>query len=256
MERRTTWGVSALALAALASFGAPAAVGAPVGPVVNGEFELYAPAKDIVCTVFGDFSVDILPDRNPWLLHVEPCESSAVKALWWSTPATTQFADFDGDGDREARMDGAPGPAADLVQTYASPHQLYTANFEALTFRVEGGAPPAGAAVRLALSVTPYEAITPDVPFYIDCVLTFPVAGARGVVRADPVGAWFGASSGACKRTAHDWAATGPEGRRTILSRLRIVELSFAGMRGVGPVVLDGIDLAGARTIAEDHPGL
>lgn len=245
---------------------------APVGPVVNGEFELFAPGRDIACEVFGGAGVDVLPqDKNPhitdptdpnqelpwpWLTSVSPCEQSVFKAAQWSSSGVTQFGDWNGDGDREASIDGTRpvdptiGAAHNFWQAWPNPQQAYTADFDALKFRVEGGWIPAGASVQISLSRTPLEEPSPWVGLFIECSLTFPMtAGASGQISADPLSATFASSYSGCDGTAASYAAADDAGKRAILGRLRIVQLSFWGFQTGAPLLLDGVDLSGAKIL-------
>lgn len=229
---------------------------APVGPVVNGEFELFAPGKDVSCAAFGDTSVQVLPPPGPWIISVAPCEQGIFKAAQWSSSGVTQFGDWNGDGDREASIDGTRpvdpsiGKAHNFWQAFPNPQQAYTADFEALRFRVEDGSIPAGAMVQISLSRTPLEEPSPWVGIYLECSLTFPMtAGATGPVSADPLSATFASSYSDCDGTAAAYAAADAAGKRAILGRLRIVQLSFWGFQTGAPVLLDGVELAGAKIL-------
>lgn len=262
--------VAAIALGAALQGGA-----APVSPVVNGEFEIAAPApvRDAVCAVAGDTSVNVLPpDQNPhvpdpttpgaelpwpWLVSIAPCEQGVMKALHWSSSRVTQFADYDGDGDREAQIDGSRpvdpliGASHNFWQAYPSPHQAFTADFDALRFRVESGTVPPGALVQISLSSVPFSDVSPFVGLFIDCFLTFTnLSPTGGVVSRDPVTATFSAAWSGCSDEAGAWAAADDAGRRAILATMRIVQHSFWQFQTGAPVVLDGVDLEGAKTIA------
>lgn len=236
---------------------------APLGPVVNGEFEIVAPGQDEVCLVTGDTHVDVLPpDQNPdpslpwpWLVRVSPCGAGAFKALHWSSSNVTEFGDFDGDGDREARVDGSVesdpllGNAHNFWQAFPSPHQAYTADFDALRFRVEGGSIPQGAYVQISLSQTPLDEQTPWLVIFIDCFLTFTglAADASGEVSVDPTTASFQKAWSGCADTETAWNSAGPVARREILNRHRIVQVSFWGFQTGAPLLIDGVDLSNAK---------
>lgn len=268
------------ALVAAIAFGAAVQGGAvPVGPVVNGEFEIAAPApvKDAACAVAGDTTINVLPpDQNPhvqdptdpneelpwpWLASVTPCEAGAMKALHWSTSRVTQFGDYDGDGNREAKIDGSVtlppgdqiGKSHNFWQAYPSPHQAYSADFQALRFRVEAGAIPPGASVQISLSSVPLSDVSPFVVIFIDCFLTFQnltPSGSLNRVEADPVTATFSSAWDGCDDEAAAWSAADDAGKRALLGRMRIVQLSFWQFQTGAPVTLDGVELYQAKTIA------
>lgn len=247
---------------------------APVGPVVNGEFEIAVEAaKAPMCAAFGDTAVNVLPpDADPhipdplapgddvewpWLVSMAPCEAGLVKAAQWSSSRVTQFGDVSGDGDREAVIDGSipadPFLGADhnFWQSYANPQQAYSGNFDALQFRLEGGEIPAGAYVQISLSATPLETVSPWVGVFFDCSLTFTnlTPNEAGVVSVDPATAAFASVYVDCEDAAAAWASASTTGRHTILSRLRIVQLSFWSFQTGDPLVLDGVELVNGRTI-------
>lgn len=238
---------------------------APVGPVVNGGFEIAAPGKQVACdTVGSDTWIDVLPNHDPWLARVHPCEAGAVKAAQWSSSRVTQFGDVDEDGDREALIDGSLpadegiGSSHNFWQAYPNPHQAYTADFDALRFRVEAGTIPPGAIVQLSLSTSPLAAPSPFVGIFLNCSLTFsrltPDTG--GLVSADPVEASFASRHVDCDASAAAWAAGGEDERRAALGTLRIVQVSFWGFEAGSPVVLDDVEIAGARTVPEQLLGI
>ncbi|MGH7818889.1 MAG: hypothetical protein ACREQ9_03875, partial [Candidatus Binatia bacterium] len=252
----------------------------PVGPLVNGEFELFLPGKGLACEVFGeDTAFRVLdPDQDPgiedptdpnetlpwlWLVSVWPCETGALKALQWSSSRSAQFDDHDGDGDREAEV--SPGVTDPVVgvdhnfwQAYPNPQQLFTANFDALEFRVEDGAIPPSAFVQISLSTTPLETQHPFLGIFLECSLTFRsallVPGAGGDVSVDPVTADFSSRDPRCDGAKALWdAAATDDDRRAILGRLRIVQTSFWNFNtGTSPVRLDGVSLTGATTFVEE----
>jgi hypothetical protein len=247
---------------------------APVGAIVNGEFEIAVEAaKEPVCGVFGDTAINILPPEAdpgipdptspgdnlpwPWLVSVTPCEAGVLKAAQWSSSGVTQFGDLDGDEDREASIDGSRpvdpfiGSAHNMWQSYANPQQAFTANFDALQFRVEDGAIPPGAYVQISLSASPLETVSPYVGIFLDCFLTFTnlTPNGAGLVSVDPVDAQFASAYTDCDAAAAEWNASGAAGRREVLSRLRLVQTSFWGFETGAPVVLDGVDLVGSKTI-------
>lgn len=193
----------------------------------------------------------------PWLVSLAPCEAGAFKAVHWSSSAVTQFADWDGDGDREAKIDGSLpsdpliGAAHNFWQAFPSPHQAFTANFDALSFRVEDGAIPAGAYVQISLSSVPFSDVSPFVGIFIDCFLTFPnlAPDGAGLVSVDPTTATFTAAWSGCDDEAAAWQAADEDGRRAILATMRIVQHSYWGFQTGAPVQLDGVELVGAKLL-------
>jgi hypothetical protein len=224
--------------------------------------------------VFGDTTVNVLPpDQDPgiadptapgatiwpWLISVVPCEVGLVKAAQWSTSNVTQFGDVDADNDREAVIDGSIpsnpflGAEHNMWQSYLNPQQAYAANFDAMQFRLEDGTIPAGAFVQVSLSTSPLETATAAPGVFIDCTLTFTglTPNGSGLVSVDPVTAEFQSVYSDCESAAAGWASASTTGRRAILGRLRLIQLSFWGFQaGSLPVVIDGVDLAGSKTIA------
>lgn len=269
-----SWLIRSLAgLAALAA--AVPSQAAPVGPVVNGEFEVAASQlKDPACALFGDAALNLLPPDYdphvpdplapgdfvewPWLVSLAPCEAGIAKAAQWSTSRVTQFADDDGDGDREAIIDGRiePDPfvGADhnFWQSWASPHQAYWGDFDALRFRVEAGTIPAGASVQISYSATPFQAASPWAGVFIDCSLTFrTLTPVGGLVSVDPTTADFRSEYADCNAAKSAWDAAGPGvARHSILRRLRIVQLSFWRFQTGDPIRIDGVELFNGKTVA------
>jgi hypothetical protein len=243
----------------------------PVAPVLNGEFELGAfPLKEAMCLVFGDAVINVFEPGNPaglpWLAAVKPCEAGAVKALGWTSSELVQFSDREGDGDREAVIANGPPDAAlgnhNMWQSYLDPQQVYTGAFDALSFRVESGAIPAGASVIVSFSSVPFSDVAPWVVIYVDCALRFPasqlVPDASGVVRLDPTDGVFTSYWTGCDDELAAWnAATAEEGKRAVLDELRLVQHSYWNFNtGTAPVVLDGVAIEGARTIVEHAAGV
>ena len=238
--------------------------------IVNGEFELAAHhARAVTCPAFGDESVPVFdPDNEqglPWLASVSPCHAGAVTALQWSHGSGVLFEDFDGDGDREAKiLNGVHDPSVgshNVWQSYASPQQAWTAGFDAFTFRVESGAVPANAAIVLSLSTTPVSNVSPWVGVYIECSLTLRVANFAkedGTWTADPTSGTFASRYVDCNDERAAWdAASSAEERRAVLAKLRIVQTSFWSFNaGSAPVVLDGVEILGAPTAVEAAAGL
>lgn len=264
-----------IAIAASLLLFAPLAQGldAPsVSAVFNGGFDLgLFPAQQAACLVFGDSAINVFQPGNPldlpWLVSVTPCQAGAVKALGWSSSSLVQFPLREGDlVDHEARFANGPDDPAlgshNLWQAYPNPHQAFTGNFDALTFRVEAGQIPADAFVMISLSETPLSDVTPWVGLYVDCYLYFPasllVPDANGVVRVSPADAYFGSYWEGCADELAAWNGASTEaGKRAVLDKLRIVQHSYwAFNHGSAPVVLDDIDLAGSRTVVQAAAGL
>ncbi|HEX9711564.1 MAG TPA: hypothetical protein VGB52_03300 [Actinomycetota bacterium] len=238
---------------------------APVGPIVNGSFELAAPGKAEICSTAGEGTwVDVTPNRDPWLARVHPCEAGAVKALHWSTSSVTQYGDFDGDGDREASIDGSRpsfegiGAGHNMWQAYPSPHQAFTGNFDAFRFSVESGEIPRSAAVVLSFSTSPLDTPSPFVGVYFNCDLTFGSleSDEDGQVSVDPASGNFRSRHSDCDAAATAWTSADEAGRRSILGRLRIVQVSFWGFETGDPLLLDDVEIAGARTVVEELAGI
>lgn len=190
---------------------------------------------------------------------IVPGQAAQRPAVGWSAPldGSTTFGDADGDGDREATV-AHGGPAAiNLWQSFGSPHQAFTADFDALAFRLESGASPAGSVV-LALSVTPLTSATTPVPYGFECRLAFPAAtlaahaDAQGAVSVDPALGSFSAAAPACDALAARWAGADAAARHDLLGRLRLVELAFGGFNaGAADVVIDDVALTFDRSVAE-----
>jgi hypothetical protein len=253
---------------------APASAGPllPVGPVLNGGFELAAyPARGPLCEVFGPTYINVFEPGNPlglpWLASVSPCHAGAVKALGWSSGMTSDVGDFDADGDREVRfLPGVVDPqlgSHNLWQAYPNPHQAWVADFTELRFRVEGGAVPPGALVQVSLSETPLSDASPWVGIFIDCFLTFlnvaSQVGAGGVVMLDPVeDAVFSPGWSGCDDEAAAFNAPGatPADKLAVLSKLRFVQHSYWHFAsGPAPVTIDDVEIVGARTVVESAAG-
>lgn len=194
-----------------------------------------------------------------WLNPVRTAQDDAVH--WSRGDDNTAFGSaHDGDPiDREVRI-GANASASghNLWQAWPSPHQAYTASFDALTFRVESGEIPSSAAVKISLSATPAEEVTPWALLFLDCDITFTADQLRssmveGTVRADPVDAVLRSRHETCQDAKQAWDDADAAKRREILGRLRMVQLSFWGFnKGETDVVLDGVALEGTSTAAEE----
>lgn len=261
---RTTPMLLTLTLALVMAF--PIGLGsvAPQGAVLNGGFDLVDdPSYDTKCFVFGDGYVNVFEPGSglPWLVATRPCSH---KATAWSNSAATDFIAQEG-LDRAARVTpGATDPVVganhNLWQTYNNPHQAYTTDFEALRFDIEEGDFPTGALVQISLSNTPLNETSPWVGIFIDCSLTFRNTAFTqdGVTfSADPVDASFASRWEGCDSTEAAWDAADEDGKRDILGKLRIVQLSFwAFNTGSAPVVIDNVELAGAKTVVESAAGL
>lgn len=266
MHRSTVYLIPAILLAATAS-------AVPVvedNAILNGEFELAAhPARLATCPAFGDESIHVVDPASgtglPWVASVSPCHSSAVTAAQWSHGSGALFEDFDGDGDREAKiLPGIVDPTVgghNLWQAYSNPQQAYTADFDAFTFRVESGTVPPGAVVILSLSQSPLSDATPWIGLWFECQLTFKVAHfakAGNVWSVDPANGIFASRDPSCADDLAAWnAATSADERRDVLAAMRIVQTSFWSFHtGSAPVVLDGVAILGASTAAEAAVGL
>lgn len=249
------------------------AMGAPIvedNAVLNGDFELAASqARVATCLLFGNGYINVFQPGNPyglpWLAGISPCHQSTVTALQWSHGSGALYEDFDGDGDREAKiLPGVPDAQVgnhNMWQSYASPHQAWSAGFDTYSFRVEGGAIPASASVIISLSTSPNTTPHPFVGPYYDCSLRFSGAllapDADGLVTIDPTEGVFHSAYVACNGAAAAWAGADSEERREILSGLRMVQNSFWNFNtGAGEVVIDDVKILGAPTFAEAAAGL
>ena len=252
---------------------------APVGPVVNGDFELVVPVKQQMCDTFGDGAINVLdpdddpdledptdPDSDlpwPWLVSLTACESGAVKALHWSSSRVSQWSDVDGDGDREVVIDGSValppddsiGKSHNFWQAYPSPHQAYSANFGSLTYRVEDGVIPSSARVHLVLSTTPGEVPAPWFGIFFNCQLIIRdmAPDENGLVTIDPVDGTLISNDPDCDVLAAAWDSASDQTRRTILGRTRIVQLSFWNFNSPdATVTLDDVSINDSRFWIED----
>lgn len=196
-----------------------------------------------------------------WLNPVHLAQDEAVH---WSGHDDDNVTDHDGDTDREILIPADPGSNHNLWQAWPSPHQAYTADFDALEFRVEDGTIPDGALVQVSLSATPLDRQSTDLLLYRDCALNFRGEDLEATrtgeqVSMSPLDAGFSSTGDPdCEELAATWhdATTTDEERRDILSRLRIVQVSFWAFHTQGPIVLDDIAMPGAETAAEDAPNL
>jgi hypothetical protein len=87
---------------------------------------------------------------------VNPSEKIVDPGFQWSNDPGTTFGDFDGDGDREARIPRVPAEHThNLWQSVATPTQAFSADFDLFAFRVESGVVPASANIQVGLSLSP-----------------------------------------------------------------------------------------------------
>lgn len=233
--------------------------------VFNGGFEIAAHhVRPTVCEVFGEGDIRVFEPDNPadlpWVLSVNPCHSSSLKATSWSSGRTVDVDDFDNDGDRETRFIAGPNDPVlgnhNLWQAYPNPHQAYVANFTALEFDVESGSVPAGAVVRLSLSTTPLTNPTPWVGLFVECNLVFRSAqlqpDADGRVSVDPTEGSLSSAYVDCNDAAAAWQGASADERREILDGLRLVQHSYWNWNsGSEDVVIDNVSMVGSRTAAE-----
>lgn len=239
----------------------------PDDAVFNGGFEIAVDqARPAICEIFGEGYINLFQPGNPlglpWLVSINPCHTGAFKAAQWSSGMTTEFGDFDGDGDREAKFlagstDPNLGAGHNLWQAYPNTQQAYTAGFASYELSVEGDV-PANAAILLSLSTTPITSQTPWVGPFLECSLAFrgdlltPDESGRIVI--DPTYGVLSTRYVDCDgpAAAFNAAAPGSDERREILDGLRIVQNSFWSWNaGESDVVIDDVTMVGSRTAVE-----
>lgn len=176
---------------------------------------------------------------------------------------------MDADADREARI-AADKNLSDhnMWQAWPSPHQAYTADFDALEFDVEDGAISEKASVKVSLSATPLEEVTPWVAVFLDCSLNFNATvlqdhqAGDGRVAVDPAEANLVTRDNACDSAAQNWTDANNDERHEILSHLRIVQVSFWGFNHAEldpscecAIQIDDVAIFHAASAAEAAPG-
>ncbi len=213
------------------------------------------------CVFSDEEGVDVA-----WL---NPAKLARDDAVHWSTGDSTLVDTVDADADREARI-AADTSLSDhnMWQAWSSPHQAYTADFDALEFDVEDGAISDKASVQVSLSATPLEEVTPWVAVFLDCSLNFNAAvlqdhqAGDGRVAVDPAEANLVTRGDACDPAAQNWTAADHDERHAILSHLRIVQVSFWGFNHgeLDPscecaIQIDNVAIFHASSAAEAAPG-
>jgi hypothetical protein len=209
-----------------------------------------------------------MPHRAPVLAD------RTITPLWYTaTQGTVDFADADHDGDREAVISAAPLPGdgptipiRDLWQVATPTEQAGTLDFAALTFRLEHGGVPAGAAIRVGFALTPLFQLHPYAGVFNEGSLVFPAGavapGPDGRVVLDPLAAPVECPpdpQGMTWPPCEDFkaalvAAPDDTSRRAVLARARIVEVDFDGFSELAAgeqVVIDDVVITNDRSVAE-----
>lgn len=275
---------------------------APVNPVINGDFDTdvpFTPPQELavlgdVCVGVGHQALDVADDAptgdpnalaayavdhatmiadDPEYLtycqiHNDVADVNAWRKLssgapTWSRDSGVEIVDADGDGDREAVI---PTRAVDfnhdLWQSWASPQQAWSLDFDAFAFTVESGAIPSSANNQIGFSLTPSYAQHPYVGIFWEGAVHFTSADMRpdanGRVTMDPVrdGSIICPSGYTpCLEFRAAYAAADDAGKHTLLGQARIVQTSFWAFNNLaGPVAIDDIAFEGAKLAVETAP--
>jgi hypothetical protein len=242
--------MSAITLLGVGAVVGPARADLPrPNPIANASFELQADA-----------------DARS-LVGVGPVEETAY---WYTGPdSNAHVSDVNGDGDREAVIEGAGDnvPVRDLFQVAAPPLQTATLDFDSVGFSIEAGSIAPGANIRLGFALTPLYEAHPYALVFNEGSLVFParamVPDASGRVTIDSLAgsidcpvdqegrAWM-----PCEHFRSEFNAASGDGaaQRSLLGRARIVEVDLGGFAGLPAgerIVIDDIELAGDRSVAE-----
>lgn len=253
-------GVVLVSLAIMVGWPSGSASLVPAGPLINGGFELVVNDGGLVCQVGGDNEVEI-PPGTP-LIVVNPCNTSATKALAWSSPRTTVFGNFHAaEPDREVKIPAnASHGSHNLWQSWANPQQLFTANFSLFEFKVEAGTVPSAANVQVGLSLSPGYAQHPFVGVFWEGAVYFNGSDVQpdtlSFVRMDPArdgSILCPADYSPCLDFQADFDAANLVGKRELLGQARMVQVSFWNFNtGSSDVVLDWLLISGAKTVPEE----
>lgn len=188
--------------------------------------------------------------------EVNAWEKTQDEAPMWSNDPGTRFADFDGDGDREAIIPSAPVEHShNLWQSVATATQAFSADFAAFEFTVEAGAIPASASNQIGLALSPGYMQHPWLGAFWEGAIVFTSADmapdASGRVRMDPVAQGSitcPAGYTPCLSFRDAWGAADDAGKRTLLGQARVIQTSFwAFSHAAGPVVIDDVAYVGAQ---------
>ncbi len=204
-------------------------------------------------------------DGVAWVNLVDAAQKPAV--AWSHEPeqSPTVFGDNDGDMDREATIlaDGSL-KGHNMWQSYASAHEAFTGDFEAFELDVEAGELRDGGLVQISMSPAPLREVSDHV-VSPDCRLN--IHGSLmeanmvdGHVSVDPVDAQYVVPKGyeGCP-TVDEWNAADDDGKRDILSQLKIVQMSFWGFNAGVPedpdcgcaVQIDNVSISNPASLVE-----
>lgn len=230
----------------------------PVGPVVNGSFEVFVPGGPQMCEVVGNQEHNV-----GRLVIVDTCSPGAMKAAQWSSPDTTLIGDWNGVGNRRAGFVGGGG-LHDLWQAYPNPQQAWSLDFATYRFQTANfgfftHAPGPGAHIQLGFSLSPGYQQHPWVGIFWEGALQFTrsdmTIGTDGYVNLDPVvhGEIICPAWQPCFDFKAEYDAADDDGKRELLGQARLVQNSFWSF-GTSPgqvVMVDNVEIGGAKTFGE-----
>ena len=240
---------------------------ATINDPTNATPEDAAAANTYWQVVAEDYAADpagVYGCRGVDVALVNPSEKLVDPGFMWSNDPGTTFGDFDGDGDREARIPRVPVEHNhNLWQSVATTTQAFSADFDLFAFRVESGVIPAGANIQIGLALSPGYAQHPFVGVFWEGAILFRSNDfiTPGVQYAlDPVARGEIICPGGytpCLLFKAEYDAADNAGKRTLLGQARIVQTSFwAFSGGVGDVIVDDVVYYGAAPAGTTPPNV